>query len=414
MVIQDINEKSRDFRSDAIWPVASPVDRMLAFFLDFLILSPIVGLFSAVYLRDLRLYGIYDASVAEIRVTFILLVLTSVVMAVLLQSLFLVLWQATPGQRFLYLKVVHFHSHNSEKVTWGQALSRSFSWWFGGLLLLLPNLEILSHPLRRGFHDRISDTILINSKGQNSRPLQAEKKFITSWLYMFFSGLSIALFVFFLNLENQTLEGTFTFAKNLSEGLLCEEISANEFNYEKRLDEAISLFLTGNISPACLQKESDFVLWQKQSKFHTLAYFAKALLTEKSNEQDFYESKICVSTTEKASTTEECNLVHFLKSEKPNRADELRKSGLKLKSSRVLLLQESIAMKKYESALALIDDLMQDSELEATMNKYYVRVIWELSQTDSNKKTRQPASEKPSGIFAQKAIKTFKERFEIQ
>ena len=144
-------------------PIAPVPDRLVALVLDFLIFSPVISLLIAGLIRQAKTHFILDAFSAEGSVAVFLVFVAVFFLTVLLQSTFLYFWQASPGQMFLQLRVVSY-PHYQEKISINQCLIRSMLWSFGAILLAFPYLEILSHPLRRAFHERASDTMVVTLK----------------------------------------------------------------------------------------------------------------------------------------------------------------------------------------------------------------------------------------------------------
>lgn len=464
MVIRDIGlqnlkehqtKNSRHFLgiqgSEIINHIASPGDRLLACFLDFLILGPFVGLFTAVYLRDLRSYVYYETEGTEAVVTLILMAFVGILVISLTQSLFLALTGATPGQRFLYLRVVGYAPFAGNPITFSQAFARSLSWWFGAIFLFVPLLEILSHPLRRTFYDRISDTIVVCLKKTNSRPHPNETHLIVSWLQMFGIGFLGVFAMYLHNLEERTLQGHWAFVKAQKGGMTCEAIDPELRDIPKRLDQALSMYWIAKAAgqqtsddgenhlvkaKTCLEKEADFALWQRQKTFHPLAYLAKSILNEKgaaklsntqasntqtSNTQKIeewpYENLICVNQT-----SEECALNHYFQNRTSGSEELLRKSGLRYNVSRVLLMQESIKQKNYTSALVLMEDLLANPEISPHVSNSYIRLIWQIqthlsadsARQKSNSVDREPASDESNLEQLKAAVLSFKEKYQIE
>lgn len=404
--------------------IASPTDRLLACFLDFLILGPIVGLFTAVYLRELRSYAFYDVEGLEVGITFFLMALIAILTTSLIQAIFLILGGASPGQRFLHLKVIPLDSSVVESsaspgISFSQAMLRTLTWWFALPLFLIPFLEVFSHPLRRAFHDRISDTVVICLKGRDSRPNPSESRLLTSWMQMFSFGL-FAIFILIINrIEDKTLEGNWSSAKAQPVPSECAAVDLHSTDIRSRMDQALALYITENLSSRCLGREADFALWQRQSRYYPLAYFIKSVISEDIQERGGYQERICID-----SKSEECILSKFWSSRSKSDSESLRKSGMQLAASRILMMEYSIQHKEFSSALALVNEFLNDPNLEEAVAKSYVRLIWEIEKTyQPLDGSRSPASKRNPSELGQtdlnsteleSALKAFKERFDIE
>lgn len=399
--------------------IASPADRLLACFLDFLILGPIVGLFTAVYLRELRSYAFYDIEGLEVGITFFLMALIAILATSLIQSLFLILGGASPGQRFLHLRVIPLDSSVLENgassgISFSQAMLRTLTWWFALPLFLIPFLEVFSHPLRRAFHDRISDTVVICLKGRDSRPNLSESRLLTSWMQMFSLGLFAILILLIHRIEEKTLEGNWSSARAQPIPSECAGVDLHSTDIRSRMDQALALYITENLSSRCLGREADFALWQRQSRYYPLAYFIKSIISEDIQERGGYQERICVD-----SKSEECILSKFWSSRSSMDSESLRKSGMQLVASRILMMEYAIQHKEFSSALALINEFLKDPNLEEAVAKSYVRLIWEIEKSyHSLEGSRLPASKRPAAELnkteLESALKAFKERFDIE
>lgn len=155
MVIEDLSHHSSD-SANRIVPALASV-RFFAALIDFALLAPLVSFVPAYHIRELRLeYAQGFNSTTWFQVA-ILATLTFIVV----QTGFVYFFKATPGQSALGLRV---RSLNPE-LTWNQCLMRAtfytLSWFLGGL----PLLEVISHRLGRAWHDRVSDTMVVEKLG---------------------------------------------------------------------------------------------------------------------------------------------------------------------------------------------------------------------------------------------------------
>ncbi len=187
MVIPDLSvPQTQPHSQKSRPPLASVSDRFLSFLLDFLLFSPFITLFTASLVRRAKESFLIHSSMDEALVFSLLIVLIVVFSTSVFQAFFLFYFQATPGQMFSRLRVISFPTGPS-RLSLNQCLVRSFLWWTSGLAFFLPFLEILSHPLRRAFYERASDTLVITSKSQfDEGPHILESKFFSSWLRMSF------------------------------------------------------------------------------------------------------------------------------------------------------------------------------------------------------------------------------------
>ena len=170
--------------------LASVADRFLAFVLDFLVFSPFIGLLLAGFARQAKIQFLVKGSYDEALGSMILMGAVVVSLSIALQTIFLFYLNATPGQLFAKLRVVSYPGNSSDRadrLSLNQCLVRSILWWASGMALFLPFLEILSHPLRRTFYERASDTLTVTLKTiGDTGPHPIESRFIASWMRMSF------------------------------------------------------------------------------------------------------------------------------------------------------------------------------------------------------------------------------------
>ncbi|MBO9666228.1 MAG: RDD family protein [Bdellovibrio sp.] len=380
-------------------PVAFVADRFIALILDFLIFSPIVSLLMAGLIRQAKTFFLINTHSEEGLVAAALIFLVGTITVVLLQSVFMYYWQATPGQFFLQMRVISYPNYR-ERLSISQCMVRSFAWCGSFLLLGLPFLEVLSHPLRRTFHERASDTMVITlKKVPDDGPEPLEQRFIASWLRMSF--LFFALFVFVgvaktyhsLSVGEYRESGTATVA-------MCKEIKDSELQGASRLDAALSLFLLNEITPECLHKEAELSLWGDPVNSQSMAYFAKYLLTEDEEHQK-YLAKVCEDATSSA-----CALAQYLEDSDSKR---LAQADASLWVTQVLRVEEKYSRRDVAGSLELIEKLQHVNVLRSAMDKKYVRSIWALNERSQKKGGRQPAS-----ADSKPWLEDFKEKYGVQ
>lgn len=400
MVYPDFSsEPGSDRRPDE--PRIAPVfDRLLAFFIDFLIFSPIISLIGSAALRDLRIFMLTAPDSVEAELTWLFMIGGFSVLAILLETLFVCFTGSTPGQKFLLLEVRSWPSKG--RLTLMQALSRATLWWFS-MPLVLPLLGVYTNPWRRAFHDRATDTVVVTRKEVGDPgPLEMEARFFLSWGRMVFLLLLMVGTAFLSHTHSLLRSGYFSRLEALDGGQLCLDIAEN-VSAKNRLDRAVASFLTGQVDRECLEKEADYALWKKDSSSEAFANLAKGLALEDRVMMDAYLGRAC----ELEEKGEACGIVRFLSSEEDGRGDELRRSGLATLSSRVLLLRETIDQGQLLSALGLVKDLRGQEDLSAWLAQQEVRAMWKL-------KNRRGSQRAPASDETRKLIEDFESRYELR
>lgn len=406
MVFPDLSVPSaRPIRKDTPdFAIASVSDRLIALILDFLIFSPVVSLFVASFLKQTRTFFLLSSSSQEAFVAAALLTGLVFFLVVLLQAVFLFFWQATPGQLFLQLRVVSY-PHPQRRLTLNQCFLRSFLWCTGFLLLALPFLEVASHPLRRAFHERASDTGVITLKRQaDDGPHPMESRFIGSWMRMSFLLLMLFVAIGFLQTYRDLLAGHFRGSSGTALVENCQEIKDSDLKGSARLDAAFTLFLLEEISPDCLNKEADAVLWDNPVQAEGLGYLAKYAAAE-GDEQDKYLAKVCEDRKSGV-----CILARFMAGQ--GSLESLSKDDARFWTAQFLKSEEKFSQQNITGSLELIEDLQKVTALKTPLEKRFVRSVWALQEGFEIKRGngRSPASQKDS---RDEWLEKFKDRYEV-
>lgn len=406
MVFPDLSapEARPPQKNSSAFPIASVSDRLIALILDFLIFSPVVSLFVASFLKQTRTFFLLNSSSQEALVAAGLLTGLILFLVVVLQALFLFFWQATPGQVFLQLRVVSY-PHPQERLTLNQCFLRSFLWCTGFFALALPFLEIASHPLRRAFHERASDTGVVTLKRiADDGPHPIESRFIGSWMRMSFLLLLFFLAIGFLQTYRDLLAGEFRGTSGTALVESCQEIKDADLDGRSRLDAAFTLFLLEEISPECLNKEAEVVLWENPVQGDGLGYLAKYALTE-DEEQEKYYKKVCEERRSGA-----CILARYMAGE--GHLEGLSKEDSAWWIAKFLKSEEKFSKSNVVGSLQLIEELQKVPALKSPLEKRFVRSIWALQEGQQlkSRRGRMPASRTEN---SEEWLEKFKERYEV-
>ena len=73
---------------------------------------------------------------------------------------------ATPGKKFVHIKIVDFKTHNDVDNT--QAITRSFGYIVSTLAFLIGFLMVAFRKDKRGLHDLLAGTVVIYDENENS------------------------------------------------------------------------------------------------------------------------------------------------------------------------------------------------------------------------------------------------------
>jgi len=388
--------------------VAPVSDRFIAFILDFLILSPVVSFSVAGILRNLKTVLILNSDSDEAVIIWALFVTAIIVFSCLLQALFLYFWQATPGQKFMQLQVLSYPQRSSgeNNLSYAQSLLRPLGWWIGVLMGGVPFLEIIGHPLRRAFHERASDTVVVSLKKEAlDLPLPVESRYITSTMWIFFGFMFLMGMIFMGKSYKSALQVGLMAGKTINQAS-CSEVSPEKYQDQKRLDIALALYFAEEVDESCVYNEAQNAVWNLEGEEKALGQLAMAVISDDEKEAKSYNEKVCLESEK----SEACAIVTFLSSKEKDRGNVLRRAGLGLVSSRLLLLKNSMEQANYASAAGLIRDLEVETPLRSYLDKNLVRAAWALNAKLGNpKNSRNPASNDEKEI-----LQEFKKRYEIE
>lgn len=387
--------------------IAFTQDRFVALILDFLVFSPIVSLLISGFVKSTKTYFLINPQSSEGTISAGLTIASIFVLVSFLQSVFLYFWQATPGQLFLQLRVVSYPTAQ-DRLSYPQCLQRSFFWCLGFVVLAIPFLEILSHPLRRAFHERVSDTMTVTLKQKaDEAPHPLEARFIVACMRM--------TFLFFLFVGGLSFLKTYhsLSAREFKEhaavtDYACKEIQDSSLVGEARLDTALTLFLLNEINNECLNNEADFALWGAPLQSQGMAYLAKYLVADEST-QDQYLHKVCEDSESKT-----CSLARYL--QENGDKEELNHADPQWMVTRLLISEELFSDNNYSGSLKIIADLQKNPMFTTALEKRFVRAVWALKDSSQGMSKdsvgRRPASFQDTN--SENWIEEFKERYEIQ
>lgn len=389
--------------------VASVTDRFLAFVLDAFIFSPVVSFLVSGLLRQLKTLLIVNSESEEVMIIWASFVMGIILFSSLLHSLFLYFWGASPGQKFMQLRVVSYPQkvHEKHPLSFAQGLLRSLGWWMGVGLGGLPFLEILGHPLRRAFHERASDTLVVSLKKEPvDIPLAVESHYIRSTLWMCFGFAFLIALAIVGKTYKTSLKAGLAGSPSVSKAL-CPEIPEEKYQGAQRLDLALALYFAEEVDEACVYTEAQDAVWNRKGDEKALGQLAMSLISDDKKEAEAYRQKICGETGASAA----CAISRYLATDEAHRGAFLQNGPLNLVSSRLLLLQDSLQRAQYARVLQLVRDLDKEAPLRPFVEKYLVRAAWTLKETARfQPNSRNPANEKAE----QQLLEEFKKRYEIE
>ncbi|PWU18485.1 MAG: hypothetical protein C5B49_07115 [Bdellovibrio sp.] len=280
MVIEDLSQSAG--APNKVMPQVH--DRFLAFAFDLTLWAPIGAVLLKPWWRRIQYLSVTASQSAELTLLMVITVTTFAFLFVFAQALMNWRFGGTPGKRVFHLRVVSVR--DGKPPTLGASLLRSLVWALEWVFLGLPFLEVLSHPSRRPWHDRISETVVVSEKliGGDT-PHWIERRFFRN-LYW---GAFAVFLLWAAVLAKQTLlsieHGRMKRDELVEAGYLCSQIptpakgnDADDSSPSARLDLGISLFLLDQVPAECLESEADFAIWTQDPDALQWAHLARGFL----------------------------------------------------------------------------------------------------------------------------------------
>lgn len=403
MVIRDLFFPENTAASPQPRPrLASPADRFIAAVFDFFIFSPVISLALSGLLREVKTYLLLDAHSAEAGVIWLILMGCGIFFSAFFPAIFLYHWGATPGQRFLHLKVVSWP--HGERLSFARCFLRSSLALANLLLLGIPFLEIFTHPMRRAFHERASDTLVVTLVGKAyGGPAAAEKKILSAWMRLAFGMIFLGIFALTAKSYLDAKRGLFARTAD-TQGYKCaavEESAVGDETSVERMDRTLALFLAGEVDEDCIGKETRRALWGRSEGGLEWAYLAAAFADDEGSvEKEKYFDKVCRIKVE----SEACQLAQYFADDEDER--ELKLENPVSVTAKILLLDQSFNQKNYPEALASLKDLKGIEYLSAYLEKEFVRIVWSVDH--------QAGARMPASLDQVQAVKDFKEKYGVE
>lgn len=332
---------------------ANLTDRFFAFLIDISVILPFV--FFLLYLTFSEGFNFWrsEPSAPESAMFTFIILFCFMFYFSLIQSLFVVYFNATPGQYFLKIRL---QFQESSDFIFLRVFFRQFSFWCSFAFLGLPLMGMLTNKARQTFYDRMGAILVVTKKSvEDSLAFENEYRYWQSFMatLVVFSGLLIGILVW--RHYHQIIQRTASFIALDEKNYFCKDLK--EVELTERLPLAVALNLVNQLSDECLEKEANFVLWKQKVADESLAYYAKSLVAvESENERDYLEQSckgqdIERSTINYANLTLGCQLSYsFLN----NKFDELY---LVLRASSELTFLNNVLKYELSQMLHKTDDI---------------------------------------------------------
>lgn len=413
MVYRDI---SQDVELNEIGHPASSadlLDRFFSFLIDYFVISPFVMFFLYITLQNGFYFLKMNPLAPENALFQMLAAVCYVLLFALVQTCFVGLWKATPGQYFLKLR---FETDQSMATLQFRVFFRQILVWVSFLFLGLPFLSMLTNKKRRTFYDQMADVSVVTSKKDQAPKFsfEIEHKYwqaLLVTLSLFLGSLFVALL---MSQYSGIVNRVASFKEFQNRSFFCTQL--NQVDQSERLETAIALNLVDQLSDECLDREADFVLWRQKEKDMNLAYWAKSLTAREAEKEKQYQQKVCQSpsTADKRDiASQACDLSQAFTQNKfaeliPNlREDSLL--GLVLKYELIQIVDSQTGQAHDTTALLGEIEKYRDikpvrkyliTEMLSTMPDERAEAATQLAQTEEESTNEDLVNETTSKVIA--------------
>ena len=359
------------------YKIAKIQDRFLAFTLDLILASPFLAFLVAPLSAEWTQSSLGSEPGLEAGFLYILSIFEMCAAYILAQSLFLTFYKATPGMKFFKLKL---QTVSGESLQFSQALLRSTIWVLQFAVFGIPFLDVLSHPLRRGLHDRAAETLLVTLKAEGDPGPQAlQAKWAQNMKAGFLLSLIFWVSIVGVRLYSQSMKGEFTKRELIKSQFFCPEIEevASQPG-QSRMDAALALYLTSESDSSCLLREAEFAFWTRNVSERTWAYFAKGIFYQYDiKKAKHYFERTCQQDPD----SEPCEMAKDMLARRELSADTLLKRYNSL-SFQFLKIKDLISRGQFQLAQSAVSSLSEISAFADYVQKIKVKLLWSQNQTE--------------------------------
>jgi hypothetical protein len=414
MVYHDISHHVELNKIGKVKATAHIMDRLFSFVIDYLVISPFVLFFLYLSFNEGFSYLRSNPMADEKNLFYTIVGVSGVVYFSLIQSLFIYVWHATPGQYFLKVKL-EFGEGNS--LLFIRAFFRQLfcnlafvTFAFSGYLtavkpapylaliftvLGLSYLSYMTNRKRRTFYDQVTDIGVVTLKSEKSFfDFEIEFRYWQSLVATLSIFAGVLLVAVILANYDRVTQRKVSLVKLQSEGFFCEEM--NQVPDSERLGTAIALNLVNQLSDGCLDRESDFVLWRQKTGEYSLAYYAKSLTTASDEKEKQYLQQACAGENllEAGSLSAGCRIANaFLTKNFEQLYAQLGEPSV---LNDILKYQVSLALNKEDEIEKNLFALEKHGTLKAVKKFQVIEMISGAAPPSQNSRSPASADEEPN------------------
>lgn len=324
MVFADRPPENESVAINLVQKTAPVTDRMLAFAFDLCLWSPLALLLTKPLWRDFQYHQTLSPGSDEAVMFFAMGLFFSGLFLLVIQTLCVWRWGATPGKRIFMMEVVGLQG---QRLSLGASLTRAATQLVECLCLGIPYLEVLSHAERRPWHDRMAESRVISHKTNSFRPPHfLESRFFRNLYWGFAMSALMLVGGALMQLHHQAKLAVMKHKEMQDAGYLCEQDKnvperAGLTRAQSRLDYALAQFEAGLLSHDCLESEADFAIWTQADEITPWAYLIRAVLSQEQGVTAATESETqehLKQACPEANADVICGLVAIYKGEAPS------------------------------------------------------------------------------------------------
>ncbi len=365
---------------------AHVLDRFLTGLFDLLLMVPIATFIPAYHIHEARIDYLqgFDSPL------WYQIVFLWILSYVLLQTFFLYFLKATPGGLMTHTRVRSINGN----LTWNQCLLRStfslLSWVFLGL----PFLEIITHPQRRAWHDRVSDTYVADLKRKS--PFESLKFNVPITRVIMILGVFMVLMTMFSFVENydDLVFVSDNGADQSMDSMVAEALLKKDFSDETQNEIEKRVWSSGRT-------------WEK-----TLSYFFKLNAEKDPDVKKALVQQIC-QWAPSQQTTSLCALSKYelTPNQQSVQAFAQKWGHADFLTTKVFIMRELTKTAHYGSAIKLYNQLKSQvavsDSLSDALKIWDVSLFWAVRE-DQLKSRRAPASAEESKALQQYVLERSK------
>lgn len=307
-----IEEKSKTVLSGPIL-----ADRIVACFIDFLLNLPLLFLFLSPLIQIFEKWNFYGDSTLSVEL-FGLICFVGFHLFVLLLTLQTVFLSQTFGQKILQIRIQRLQPihHLQKRLSFWECLQRCYGYALSVVLLGLPLFEMMIHPQRLAFYERMSGTFAVSLAKRFEYPPSLPEIFFARIMSSVLSGV-LALTGFILAFQKFEKKQIASVLRQQDYGLLCEAISADVDHPLKRMELALAHYYVTQDDECLEQEEKSFfqakVKIHEQSKlWEDLYYLSRSITQADQSINAEYQKQICRETESgNISVSEVCVLSQY-------------------------------------------------------------------------------------------------------